>query len=428
MARKQKTPDGLRIRNKGIRRVKVTDIQDNPQNFRTHGDFQRSVFSDVVDEIGYYGYQDVFEPEPGVVMLVDGALRREHLIEKYGPDAYIDVNMTDFDAEEAKKALATKDPIAALAGVEQATLDQLLEEIEFESPDINDMLILLKEQEDAIVEDILGGGVVTEDEVPPIPDDPITELGDIWVMGDHRLLCGDSTDADQVAVLMDGAKADLVVTDPPYNVDYQGGTREQLLARKQRNDGKKIENDNMDDEQFASFLFASFRIMFDSMKPGASFYIWHSTSQSWNFLNALKQCGQEVRQVLIWKKQHFTLGRQDYQWIHEPALYGWKKGASHGWYSDKKQTTILEFDRSMRNAEHPTMKPVALFAYQIANSTAPQGLVYDPFLGSGTTIIAADQLGRKCYGMELSEVYSDVVVARWEALTGKKAERVPRRE
>ena len=159
------------------------------------------------------------------------------------------------------------------------------------------------------------------------------------------------------------------------------------------------------------------------MKPGASYYIWHADSEGYNFRGAVHDCGEIVRQCLIWSKNTLVMGRQDYHWKHEPCLYGWKSGASHGWYADRKQTTVLEFDRPTRSSEHPTMKPVKLFSYQIANNTAPQGLVYDSFLGSGTTLIAAEQLGRTCYGMELSQQYCDVIVERWQNLTGEKAKR-----
>jgi len=160
---------------------------------------------------------------------------------------------------------------------------------------------------------------------------------------------------------------------------------------------------------------------FDAMKPGAAFYIWHADSEGYNFRGAVVDCKQKVRQCLIWKKQTMVMGRQDYQWKHEPCLYGWKSGASHQWLSDRKQTTILEFDRPTRSEEHPTMKPVSLIGYQIGNSLGPQGLVFDSFLGSGTTLIAAEQLGRKCYGMEISPRYCDVIIHRWEMLTKKQA-------
>jgi DNA modification methylase len=255
---------------------------------------------------------------------------------------------------------------------------------------------------------------VVEDEIPEPPAEAITKPGDLWLLGEHRLLCGDSTKAEDVHKLFDGAKADLMLTDPPYNVDYTGKTKDAL----------KVANDSMKDADFRQFLIDCFALAFESMKSGASYYVFHADSEGYNFRGAVKDCGQTVRQCLIWVKNSLVMGRQDYQWQHEPCLYGWKDGASHGWYSDRKQTTLLRFDRPTQSTDHPTMKPVQMFAYLLGNSTAPQGLAYDPFLGSGTTLIAAEQLGRKCYGMELSPQYCDVIVKRWETLTGKKAERV----
>ena len=253
---------------------------------------------------------------------------------------------------------------------------------------------------------------VTEDEVPETPEQPTTAPGTLWVMGNHRLLCGDSTRPEDVKRLMDGKRADLMLTDPPYNVDYEGGN------------GLKIANDSMPDQQFRQFLTAAFRAAFDALKPGASFYIWHADSEGFNFRAAVADCAQKVRQCLIWAKNALVMGRQDYQWQHEPCLYGWKEGAAHGWYSDRKQTTVLNFNKPKANDQHPTMKPVELFGYLIGNSTAPQGLVYDPFLGSGTSVVAAEQLGRVCYGLELSPAYCDVIVQRWENLTSQKAVRI----
>jgi site-specific DNA-methyltransferase (adenine-specific) len=246
----------------------------------------------------------------------------------------------------------------------------------------------------------------------------------LWILGEHRLLCGDSTKPEDVERLMVGAKADLMLTDPPYNVALgMNETPEQAKARNRRTDGKVVANDSMSDQEFRAFLVACFQQGFSSMKPGASFYVWHADTEGFNFRGAVRDCGEKVRQCLVWAKDVLVMGRQDYQWQHEPCLYGWKDGAAHGWYSDRKQTTLLKFDRPSRNQEHPTMKPVGLFAYLISNSTAPQGLAYDPFLGSGTTLIAAEQLGRKCYGMEISPQYCDVIVKRWETLTGKQAYR-----
>lgn len=254
---------------------------------------------------------------------------------------------------------------------------------------------------------------IEDDEIPEPPAEPRTKPGDIWILGEHRLMCGDSTKAEDLAQLMAGsARADLWLTDPPYNVNYQGQTAKAMT----------IQNDHMKDEDFREFLKSAFACAFDVMKPGASFYIWHADSEGYNFRGAVRDCGQLVRQCLIWVKDVLVLGHSDYQWRHEPCLYGWKEGAAHGWYSDRAQSTTLHFNRPKRNEEHPTMKPVALFAYLIANSTAPQGIVLDTFIGSGTSLIAAEQLGRRCFGMEIDPAYCDVVVERWEKLTGKVAE------
>lgn len=239
-------------------------------------------------------------------------------------------------------------------------------------------------------------------------------MGTLILKSRHRLVCGDSTKAEDVARLMGGKLADLWLTDPPYNVDYTGKTKDAL----------KVTNDSMGDTAFREFLVAAFGCAFGVTKPGGSFYIWHADSEGFNFRGAVFDCKQKVRQCLVWAKQTLVMGRQDYQWQHEPCLYGWKDGASHEWYSDRKQTTLLRFDRPSRSEEHPTMKPVALFSYLIGNSCTPQGTVFDSFLGSGTTLIAAEQLDRNCYGMEISPTYCDVIVTRWENLTGKKAVRV----
>lgn len=259
-------------------------------------------------------------------------------------------------------------------------------------------------------------GNVAEDDFDEDKDDvePRTNKGDIWVLGEHRLMCGDSTKASMIQELLSGEKVDLYITDPPYNVAYEGGTKDALT----------ILNDEMDDDSFRDFLVNAFMAVDSVLKEGASFYIWHADSEGYNFGYAVKHCGWLMKQCLIWKKNAMVLGRQDYQWKHEPCLYGWKAGASHNWYSDRKQTTVLEFNKPNRNAEHPTMKPIELFAYQIQNSSRKGDIVLDSFGGSGTSIIACEQLNRKCYMMELDPHYCDVIVARWEKLTGKTAQKL----
>ena len=264
----------------------------------------------------------------------------------------------------------------------------------------------LEEHEDAQEDDFDADAAFNEIDVP------ITSRGDVWKLGKHRLMCGDSTSAADVQKLMDGSRADLLLTDPPYNVDYEGGTKDKL----------KIKNDSMADDAFRMFLADAFAAANEVMKHGAVFYIWHSDSEGYNFRGACRDIGWQVRQCLIWNKNSLVMGRQDYQWEHEPCLYGWKDGAAHLWATDRKQTTVIDFDRPQKSDLHPTMKPVGLFDYQIQNNTKGDDIVLDPFLGSGTTIVACEQNGRICYGLELDEKYCDVIVKRWEALTGKKAE------
>lgn len=254
---------------------------------------------------------------------------------------------------------------------------------------------------------------VEEDEVPEVDETqpPVTKIGDVWKLGRHFLMCGDSTSTECVQKLMGGLQADLLLTDPPYGVDYTGKTKDAL----------KIENDAKSDDDFIAFLRSAFEAADSVMKAGAVFYIWHADSKAYVFRMACQMVGWEVRQVLIWVKNSMVMGRQDYQWKHEPCLYGWKSGAGHLWASDRKQTTVLEFDRPTKNKEHPTMKPVALFDYQIKNNTKGGDIVLDLFAGSGTTVIACEQNGRTAYVMEYDPKYCDVIVKRWENLTGKKA-------
>lgn len=275
--------------------------------------------------------------------------------------------------------------------------------------------------------------------------EPITQLGDIWQLGEHRLICGDSTDGAVVAKLMDGKKADMLLTDPPYNVGYTGKTADALT----------IQNDEMSDKDFFNFLVKAFTAARDNLKAGGAFYIWHADLQGLNFRKALAAAGFELRQCLIWAKNTIVLGRQDYQWQHEPCLYGWKDGASHYFtdsrvestvfedkininklskdemkallkelLADKQSTTIIHEDKPARSAEHPTMKPLKLLARQIRNSTRQGEKVLDTFGGSGSTLLTCEQLGRVCYTAELDPKYCDVIIKRYEELTGDKAVRI----
>ena len=257
---------------------------------------------------------------------------------------------------------------------------------------------------------------VVEDEFDDTPpEEPQAKYGDIYQLGRHRLMCGDSTSVEDVEKLVGGGViVDMLLTDPPYNIAYEGKTEDALT----------IQNDSMDDESFRQFLTNAFFAADNVMKKGAVFYIWHAGTEGYNFLGACRDVGWRVRECLIWNKNQMVVGRQDYQWKHEPCLYGWKDGASHLWASDRKQTTVLDFDKPQRNGVHPTMKPIALFDYQIKNNTKGNDIVLDLFGGSGTTIMACEQNGRRGYSMELDPRYVDVIIKRWEDFTGEKAVKI----
>lgn len=229
---------------------------------------------------------------------------------------------------------------------------------------------------------------------------PVTKTGDLWLLGNHRLLCGDSTKEKSYTLLMNGKKANLVVTDPPYNVNYQGTAG-------------KIKNDNMENEKFYQFLFDAFTCMAKAMAEDASIYVFHADTEGLNFRKAFADAGFYLSGTCIWKKQSLVLGRSPYQWQHEPCLFGWKKNGKHQWYSDRRQTTIWEFDKPKKNGDHPTMKPVPLIAYPIKNSSLSNCIVLDPFGGSGSTLIACEQTNRICHTIELDEKYCDVIVKRY---------------
>lgn len=252
-----------------------------------------------------------------------------------------------------------------------------------------------------------------DDEVPEMQEESVSKPGEIYELGDSLLMCGDSTKEEDVERLMGGIEADLLVTDPPYNVALGYETEEQAKARNRRTDGLKIQNDRMTDLEFRDFLINVFRIGMSNIKAGATYYVWYSDNESYNFIGALKDNNIEVRQILIWEKQALILGRQDYQYLHEPCLYGWNNGGSHSWYSDRKQTTILKFNRPTKSALHPTMKPVELIEYQIKNSSKAGDIVLDLFGGSGTTLIAAEKNNRKARLMELDPHYCDVIRRRY---------------
>lgn len=255
---------------------------------------------------------------------------------------------------------------------------------------------------DALFKDALKDGVKDDDfDVgAELAQPTMTKPGDIWTLGRHRLICGDSTKAETYDLLMGSTKANLVITDPPYNVNYEGSAG-------------KIKNDNMADEAFYNFLLDAYTQMHSAMADDASIYVFHADTEGLNFRRAFADAGFYLSGCCIWKKQSLVLGRSPYQWQHEPCLYGWKKNGKHQWYTGRKETTIWEFDKPKKNGDHPTMKPIPLLAYPIMNSSMSNSVVLDPFGGSGSTLIACEQTDRICYTVELDEKFCDVIVKRY---------------
>jgi DNA modification methylase len=233
-----------------------------------------------------------------------------------------------------------------------------------------------------------------------IPEIPFSQVGDIYELGGHRVMCGDSTSEADVSKLVDGKQVDMIFTDPPYNVDYEGTAG-------------KIKNDKMEDNSFYLFLYDAFNNMFQNIKPGGAIYVCHADTEGLNFRNAFKNAGFKLAECLIWVKNALVLGRQDYHWRHEPILYGWKEGAAHYFVDDRSQDTIWEYNKPRKNEEHPTMKPLELVGKAIANSSRRHETILDLFGGSGSTMIASDQLDRKSCLMELDERFVDVIIKRY---------------
>lgn len=306
----------------------------------------------------------------------------------------------DYLTEAQKKAYILADNRMAMdAGWDEELLKIEIEALQAEAFDIG----LTGFDEKEIADLFASGDDVKDDDFDvnaELEKPTFTKAGDVWVLGNHRLVCGDSTKPETYELLMEGKKANLVVTDPPYNVNYEGSAG-------------KIKNDNMANDKFYQFLFDAYTCMYQAMADDASIYVFHADTEGLNFRRAFAEAGFYLSGTCIWKKQSLVLGRSPYQWQHEPCLFGWKKSGRHQWYSGRKETTIWEFDKPKKNGDHPTMKPVPLIAYPIKNSSMTNCIVLDPFGGSGSTLIACEQTGRYCRTIELDEKFCDVIVKRY---------------
>ena len=398
----------IRDRIKELRRVPASSLRPNPKNWRTHPKEQADALRGMLAEIGFAEALVARELEDGTLELIDGHLRAETVGDTAVPVLVLDVNEA-----EADKLLATLDPLAALAGVDTQKLEDLLATVETDSEALQSMLDELAKDAGIEVEP-----EIVEDEVPEPPVDPITKPGDLWLLGEHRLLCGDSTNAEDVERLMTGAKGRLIATDHPYGVDFSG-SRYCPTAKK----WEGIANDKRQGDDLCEWLTSMWSIWLKLVEDDSSFYAWCAPmKEGAAAAAAMRKAGIHVQSQIIWVKNALVLGQADYQWKHETCWYGFLKGKQHRWFGERDKTTVWEIKKvSSGQYVHPMQKPVDLYAIAMQHHTLKGDTVCEPFSGSGTQFIAAEQLGRRCFGMEISPAYCDVIVKRWETLTGRKA-------
>lgn len=394
-----------------VREMAVADLVPYANNAKKHPKEQIDQIAESISEFGNCDPIAVWHNEDGEAEIVEGH-GRVMALKQLGIDTAPVICLDHLTDEQRRAYTHVHNQTTLSSGFDEQALIEDMDNLDMDWEALGFSEFMPDFEHDDIEDEGMPEEVVCR-----------CKRGDVWVLGAHRVKCGSSTDPDDMADLLRGGVADLIVTDPPYNVAL--GQHDRPSEAKQlhrRTDGLVIANDSWDnDEDFIEFLRSAFELGMDALKPGGAFYIWHADTQRMNFLKACERAGMTIRECLVWVKNVFTLGRQDYQWRHEPCLYGWKDGASHQWYSDRKQSTVLEFDKPSSNSEHPTMKPIPLIAYQIENSSKEGDLVLDMFGGSGSTLIACEKLGRKCMTMELDPHYCDVIISRWEEMTGQRA-------
>lgn len=411
---------------------KVSELLPYARNARTHSDTQVSQLAASIKEFGFNN--PVAIDADGMILCGHG---RVMAAQKLGLTEVPTVCLSHLSDTQKKAYILADNKLALNAGWDNDMLKVELEDLKFSNFDL-DLVGFSTEELDEIMNQDEEPEVEDDDYTVAVPQEPKAKLGEVYILGKHRLMCGDSTSIQDVEKLMGDQKADLLLTNPPYNVDYEGGTDKKL----------KIKNDNMEDQAFRQFLIDVYKAADHVMKPGAPFYIWHADSEGANFRGAAKDMGWQIRECLIWVKNSLVLGRQDYNWRHEPCLYGWKAGAAH-YFTDSRaestviedqvnvdklskdelktlckklldpgiETTVIREKKPSINDVHPTMKPVKLFGRLVKNSSKRNDIVLDLFGGSGTTIVACEQLNRRAYLMELDPAYVDVIIDRYQKLT-----------
>lgn len=413
---------GPRLRNKRIATIRVSDIEDAPWNFRTHPESQRHALKGAIDELGFYGYPDVYETASGALRLCDGHLRKDLLISMYGPDAEIEVNVTDFDESEAKKATLTKDPLAAMAEADGAKLDSLLREIDTGSEALQKMLAELADDAG-----LYKTPDVTEDDVPEPPADPVTKPGDLWLLGEHRLLCGDSTKAESWSALGVNGDGGLCFTSPPYNL-WESQRLSGNVRAAARGNAYIGHDDSRDDASWADAVSDVFLLAIENCEA-VVFNVQPLAGNRLALFDWLAKCGN-FRDIITWDKGHaqpaMANGVLDsrFEWL---CVFGRGKQSRKiplsSWRGTVQNVYSAPGQRGNEFASvHAATFPVHLPAWGMSTLCNLAKWCVDPYCGSGTTLIAAEQLGRRCYGIEISPSYCDVIVQRWEKLTGRKAE------
>lgn len=388
-----------------LRRIQAAELRPNPRNWRRHPDRQRRALRDLLAEVGFADAILARELHDGSLEIVDG-----HLRQSMDPEAVVPVLVLDVDEVEADKLLATLDPLAAMAVADPESLRSLLASVETSSEDVRTLLANLATS--AEVEALTGHA---DPDAIPRGGDPRAEAGDVFVLGEHRLACGDARDPALLARVVGNSHARLLLTDPPYGVAYTGKTAQQL----------RMSNDSADG--LVELLTAAFATADRALDEGAAIYLFHPAGpEAVAFTDALTATGWEIRQGLVWVKDSLVLGHGDFHYRHEPIIYGAKPGrplgrGRAGWYGSNAETSVLEVPRPKASREHPTAKPVELISRLMANSSTFGDLVLDPFLGSGSTLIAAERLSRRSAGIEIDPAYVDVAISRWEAFTGQRA-------
>ena len=386
-----------------ILKLKISDLKQHPKNPRKH---PKELLERLKRSIEEYGFTNP------VLVSKDNKILAGHARCKAAKElgiSEVPVIRLDFEGAKADAYVIIDNKLNELSEWDIPLLESLIKDIEKSDFDVTLTGFDLTEIDELFSKsDDKEGKDDGYDVTKALEEASFVNQDDVWILGKHRLLCGDATNSEDVKALMDGKKANLILTDPPYNVDFESAN------------GLKIKNDKQDSEKFYNFLLSSFKNMASSLADGGSAHIFHADTEGLNFRKAFIDAGFHLSGVCIWEKNSFVMGRSPYQWGHEPILYGWLKTGKHKWYAGRAESTIWRYDKPKKNADHPTMKPIPLLFYPIKNSSAVNSIVLDTFGGSGSTLIACQQMDRICFALELDPKYASVIIRRYIELCGSE--------